>query len=66
METSEWCLIEAVSGQTGITIIILYSTRHSSLPEKNTIRIIMTRMYNFFQNINVIELYSYIPGWFPW
>ena len=34
---------------------ILYSTHHSSLPEKNTIRIIITRIYNFFQSLNVID-----------
>ena len=34
---------------------ILYSTHHSSLPEKkNTIRIIITRIFNFFHNLNVI------------
>ena len=34
---------------------ILYSTHDSSLPEKNTIRIIITRIYNFFQSLNVID-----------
>ena len=38
MDTSVWCLMEAVSGQTGLT---MYSTHDSILPgKKNTIRII--------------------------
>ena len=35
METSAWCLMEAVSGQAGITV-------------SNTIRIIITGIHNFF------------------
>ena len=34
---------------------ILYSTHHSSLPEKEQIRIIITRIYNFFQSLNVMD-----------
>ena len=33
MDTSVWCLMEAVSGQTGITVSYI-QTHHSSLPEK--------------------------------
>ena len=52
METSTWCLMEAVSGQTGISGI-----QHviQDYLRKNTIRIIMTRMYNFFQSLYVID-----------
>ena len=53
METSAWCLMEAVSGQTGITVSCMQQVIQVHL-EKNTIRIIMTRMYNFFQSLNVI------------
>ena len=35
METSVWCLMEAVSGQAGFTV-------------SNTIRIIVTGIHNFF------------------
>ena len=39
---------------------ILYSTRHSSLPEKEH-----TRMYNFFQSLNVIDkiIIIFIHSW---
>ena len=47
METSAWSLKEAVSGQTGITVSCIQQVIQIHL-EKNTIRIIMTRMYNFF------------------
>ena len=46
-ETSAWCLMEAVSGQTGITVSCIQHIIQVYL-KKNTIRIIMTRMYNFF------------------
>ena len=51
METFTWCFVEAVSGQTGITV---YSIQHviQVYLKKNTIRIIMTRMYNIFQSLN--------------
>ena len=47
METSEWCLMEAVSGQTGITVSCIQHFIQVYL-KKNTIRIIMTRMYIYF------------------
>ena len=50
METS---LIEAVSGQTGITVSCIQHIIQVYL-KKNTIRIVMTRMYNFFQSLNMI------------
>ena len=41
---------------------ILYSTHHSSLPE---IRIIITRIYNLFQSLNVIDkiIIVFIHSW---
>ena len=65
METSAWCLMEAVSGQTGITVSCIQHVIQVYL-KKNTIRFIMTRIYNIFQSLHVIYQYSYIPGWFPW
>ena len=47
METSAWCLMEAVSGQTGITVSCIQHIIQVYL-KKNTIRIIITRIYNFF------------------
>ena len=47
METSKWCFMEAVSGQTGITVSCIKHVIQVYL-KKNTIRIIMTRMYNIF------------------
>ena len=51
METSAW--MEAVSGQTGITISCIQHVIQVYL-KKNTIRFIMTRMYNIFQSLHVI------------
>ena len=48
-----WCLMEAVSGQTGITVSCILHVIQVYL-KKNTIRIIMTRMQNLFQSLNVI------------
>ena len=60
-----WCLMEAVSGQTGITVSCIHHIIQVYL-KTNTIRIIITRMYNFFQSQNVINkiiiIYSW---WFP-
>ena len=53
METSAWCLMEAVSRQTGITVSCIQHIIQVYL-KKNTIRIIITR-YNFFQSLNVID-----------
>ena len=47
METSAWCLMEAVSGQTDITLSCILIINQVYL-KKNTIRIITTRIYNFF------------------
>ena len=67
METSEWCLMEAVSGQAGITVSCIRHFIQVYL-EKNTIRIIMTRMYiflYFFQSLNVIDtiIIIFIHSW---
>ena len=64
METSAWCLMEAVSGQTGITVSCIQHVIQVYL-KKNTIRIIMTRMYNFFQSIIVIDkiIIIFIHSW---
>ena len=43
METSTWCLVEAVSGQTGITVSCIQHVIQVYL-KKNTIRIAMTRI----------------------
>ena len=43
METSAWCLIEAVSGQTGITVSCIKHIIQVYL-KKNTIGIIMARI----------------------
>ena len=51
---SAWCLMEAVSGQTGITVSCIQHIIQVYL-KKNTIRIIITRIYNFFQSLNVID-----------
>ena len=42
-----WCLMEAVSGQTGITVSYIQHIIQV-LPEKYTIRIIISRVYNFY------------------
>ena len=46
--------MEAVSGKTGITVSCIQHFIQVYL-KKNTIRIIMTRMYIFFQSLNVID-----------
>ena len=46
--------MEAVSGQTGITVSCIQHIIQVYL-KKNTIRIIITRLYNFFLSLNVIE-----------
>ena len=45
-ETSAWCLMEAVYGQTGITVSCIQHVIQDNL--KNKIIIMMTTMYNFF------------------
>ena len=64
METSAWCLMEAVSGRTGITVSCIQHVIQVYL-KKNTIKIIMTRMYNFFQSLNVIDkiIIIFIHSW---
>ena len=47
METSAWCWMEAVSGQTGITVSCIQHIIQVYL-KKNTIRIMITIIYNFF------------------
>ena len=47
METSAWYLMEAVSGQTGITVSCIQHITQVYL-KKNTIQIIIARIYNFF------------------
>ena len=42
-----WCSMEAVSGQTGITVSCIQHIIQVYL-KKNTIRISITRLYNFF------------------
>ena len=54
MSTSASCLMEAVSGQTGITVSCIQNIIQVYLI-KNTIRIIITRIYNFFFSLNVID-----------
>ena len=51
---SAWCLMEAVSGQTGITVSCIQHIIQVYL-KKNTIRIIITRIYNFLFSLNVID-----------
>ena len=46
MEISTWCLMEAVSGLTGITVSCIQHIIQVYL-KKNTIRLIITRMYLF-------------------
>ena len=46
--------MEAVSGQTGITASCIQHIIQVYL-KKNTIRIIITRIYNFCQSLNVID-----------
>ena len=48
METSGWFLIGAVSRQTGITVSCIQHIIQVYL-KKNTIRIIITGIYNFFR-----------------
>ena len=64
METSTWCLMEAVSGQTGITVSCIQHIIQVYL-KKNTIRIIITRIYNFFRSLNVIDkvIMVFIHSW---
>ena len=52
-ETSSWCLMEAVSGQTGITLSCIQHISQVYL-KKNRIRIIMTRMQKKNCKPNVI------------
>ena len=54
METSAWCLMEAVSGQTGITVSCIQHIIQVYV-KKNTIKKIITRIYNFFRSLNVID-----------
>ena len=64
----QWCLMEADSGQTGITVSCIQHIIQVYL-KNNTIRIIITRIYNFFQSLNVIDKFIIVfilPGWFPW
>ena len=51
--------MEAVSGLNDITVSCNQHIIQVYL-KKNTIRIIMTRMYNFFQSLNVIHNYNCI------
>ena len=64
METSAWCLMEAVFGQTGITVSCIQHITQVYL-KKNTIRIIITRIHNFFQSLNVIDkiIIVFIHSW---
>ena len=64
METSTWCLMEAVSGETGITLSCIQHVIQVYL-KKNTIRIIITKIYNFFQSLNVIDkiIFVFIHSW---
>ena len=64
MWTSAWCLMEAVSGQTGITVSCVQYIIQAYL-KNNTIRIIITRIYNFFQSLNVIDTFIivFIHSW---
>ena len=64
METSTWCLVEAVSGQIGITVSCIQDIIQVYL-KKNTFRIIMTRMYNLFQSLNMIDkiIIVFIHSW---
>ena len=64
METSKWCLMEAVSGQIGITV----SSIQHIIPvylNKNSFIIIITTMYNLFQSLNVITkiVIVFIHSW---
>ena len=57
-----WCLLEAVSEQTSSTVSCIQHIIQVYL-KKNTIRIIMTRMYNFFQSLNLIDKLIFIHSW---
>ena len=46
--------MEAVSGLTGITVPCIQHIIQVYL-KKNTIRIMITRIYNFFLSLNVID-----------
>ena len=56
--------MEAVSGQTGITVSCIQHIIQVYL-KKNTIRIIITRMYNFIQSLNAIDkiIIVFIHSW---
>ena len=56
--------MEAVSGQTGITVSCIEHIIQVYL-KKNTIRIIITRIYNFFLSLNVIDkiIIVFIHSW---
>ena len=57
--------MEAVSGQTGITVSCIQHNIIQVYLKKNTIRIIITGIYNFFQSINVIDkiIIVFIHSW---
>ena len=57
METSTWCLMEAVSGQTGIAVSCIQHIIPVYL-KTNTIRILTTRIYNFFLSLDVIDIFK--------
>ena len=61
METSAWCLMEAVSGQTSITVSCILHIIQVYL-KKN---IIMTRMQKKIQSLNVIDqiIIIFIYSW---
>ena len=56
--------MEVVSGQTGITVSCIQHIIQVYL-KKNTITIIITRIYNFFQSLNVIHkiIIVFIHSW---
>ena len=65
METSAWYLMEAVSGQTGITVSCIQHITQVYL-KKNTIRIIIARiLYNFFSEPKLIDkiIIVFIHSW---
>ena len=60
METSKWCFMEAVSGQTGITVSCIKHVIQVYL-KKNTLECI-----TFFQSLNVIDkiiIIIFIHSW---
>ena len=56
--------MEAISGQTGITVSCIQHIIQVYL-KKNTIRIIITSIYDFFQDLNVIDkiIIVFIHSW---